>query len=76
MPDKHGTWYNMYSTGPVTIPTATAIFISSTVALMLVVPSLINKSRKMSSEIPFGPYIIVGCILYVAFANQIKYFLF
>ena len=31
MPDKHGTWYNMYSTGPVTIPTATAIFISSTV---------------------------------------------
>ena len=52
------------------------IFISSAVALMLVVPSLINKSRKMSSEIPFGPYIIVGCILYVAFANQIKYFLF
>ena len=31
MPDKHGTWYNMYSTGPVTVPTATAIFISSTV---------------------------------------------
>ena len=31
MPDKHGTWYNMYSTGPVTVPTATAVFISSTV---------------------------------------------
>ena len=52
------------------------IFISSAVALILVVPSLINRSRKMSSEIPFGPYIIIGCILYVTFANQIKYFLF
>ena len=48
------------------------IFISSTVALILVVPSLINQSRKMSSEIPFGPYIIIGCILYVSFSNQIK----
>ena len=52
------------------------IFISSAVALVLVVPSLINQSRKMSSEIPFGPYIIIGCILYVTFANQIKYLLF
>ena len=31
MPDKHGTWYHSYSTGPITVPTATAIFISSTV---------------------------------------------
>ncbi len=52
------------------------IFISSAVALIFVIPSLINKSRKMSSEIPFGPYIILGCILYVSFSNQIKNFLF
>ena len=64
-----GFWF-----GWVSIPFT--IFISSTVALVLVVPSLINQSRKMSSEIPFGPYIIIGCILYVTFANQIKYFLF
>ena len=64
-----GFWF-----GWVSIPFT--IFISSTVALILVVPSLINQSRKMSSEIPFGPYIIIGCILYVTFANQIKYFLF
>ena len=64
-----GFWF-----GWVSIPFP--IFISSTVALILVVPSLINQSRKMSSEIPFGPYIIIGCVLYVAFANQIKYFLF
>ena len=52
------------------------IFISSTVALIIIIPSLINQSKKMSSEIPFGPYIIIGCILYVTFANQIKYLLF
>ena len=64
-----GFWF-----GWVSIPFT--IFISSVVALILVIPSLINQSRKMSSEIPFGPYIIIGCILYVTFANQIKYFLF
>ena len=60
-----GFWF-----GWVSIPFT--IFISSTVALILVVPSLINQSRKMSSEIPFGPYIIIGCILYVSLSNQIK----
>ena len=64
-----GFWF-----GWISIPFT--IFISSTVALVLVVPSLINQSRKMSSEIPFGPYIIIGCILYLTFANQIKYLLF
>ena len=48
------------------------IFISSAVALILTIPSLINQTRKMSSKIPFGPYIIVGCIFYVLFSNQIK----
>jgi len=52
------------------------IFISSLVALMLVIPSILNKSRSMSSQIPFGPYIIVGCIIYISFANQIKNILF
>ena len=51
------------------------IFISSAVALVLVVPSLIKKTRNMSAQIPFGPYIIIGCIIYVTFANQIKYLL-
>ena len=52
------------------------IFISSTVALVLVVPSLIKKTRNMSAQIPFGPYIIFGCIIYVTFSNQIKYLLY
>ena len=51
------------------------IFISSAVALILVIPSLIKKTRNMSAQIPFGPYIIIGCIIYVTFANQIKYLL-
>ena len=64
-----GFWF-----GWVSIPFI--IFTSSIIALLFVLPSLVNKSRKMSSQIPFGPYIIIGCILYVSFSNQIKYFLF
>jgi len=52
------------------------IFISSLVALILVIPSILNKSRKMTSQIPFGPYIIIGCIIYISFANQIRNLLF
>ena len=51
------------------------ILISSLVALLVVAPSLVNKSKKMSSEIPFGPYIVIGCILFISFSNQIKYFI-
>tara|TARA_Y100000590_G_scaffold13229_1_gene16043 strand:- start:268 stop:1032 length:765 start_codon:yes stop_codon:yes gene_type:complete len=52
------------------------IFISSAVALVLVIPSLIKKTRNMSAQIPFGPYIIIGCIIYVTFSNQLKYLLY
>ena len=52
------------------------IFISSAVALVIVIPSLIKKTRNMSAQIPFGPYIIIGCIIYVTFSNQIKYLLY
>ena len=52
------------------------IFSSSIVALLVVSPSLLNKSKKFSSEIPFGPYIIIGCILYIIFIEQYKNLLF
>ena len=48
-----GFWFGWFS-----IPFT--IFMSSVVALIFVIPSLINKSRKMSSQIPFGPYITVS----------------
>ena len=63
-----GFWFGWFS-----IPFT--IFMSSVVALIFVLPSLINKSRKMSSQIPFGPYIIIAAIFYVSFSNQIKNFL-
>ena len=52
------------------------LFSSSIVALISVMPSLINKSKKFSSEIPFGPFIIIGCILYIIFTEQYKNLLF
>ena len=64
-----GFWF-----GWISIPFV--IFISSVVALVFVTPSLINKSKKMSSQIPFGPFIIIGCILYLSFGDQIKQYLF
>ena len=52
------------------------IFSSSIIALISVLPSLINKSKKFSTEIPFGPFIIIGCILYIIFIDQYKSMLF
>ena len=48
------------------------LFSSSVVALLSVMPSLLNKSKRLSSEIPFGPFIIIGCILYIIFIEQYK----
>ena len=60
-----GFWFGWFS-----IPFT--IFISSVVALVYSIPSLMNKSRDLSTQIPFGPFIIIGCLIYVTFANQIK----
>ena len=47
------------------------IFLSSTIALISVIPDLIKKSKKMSSKIPFGPYIILGTLVYLIFEKEI-----
>ena len=47
------------------------LFFSSFAALIFAVPSLLNKSKNMSSQIPFGPYIILGCVLYLLLLEQI-----
>ena len=62
-----GFWFGWFS-----IPFT--IFISSLVALIFSVPSLLKKTRDMSTQIPFGPFIIIGCLIYVYFANYIKNF--
>ena len=62
-----GFWFGWFS-----IPFT--IFISSLVALIFSIPSLLKKTRDMSTQIPFGPFIIIGCLIYVYFANYIKNF--
>ena len=48
------------------------IFLSSVTALISVIPSLIKNSKKMSSQIPFGPFIIIGTLLYLIFENNLN----
>ena len=52
------------------------IFLSSIIALLSVVPSLLKNSRTMSSQIPFGPYIIIGTLIYLFFENSFKSLIF
>ena len=47
------------------------LFFSSFVALGFAIPSLMNKSKTMSSQIPFGPYLVLGCILYLLLIEKI-----
>ena len=51
------------------------LFFSSFIALVLAIPSLINKSKNLSSQIPFGPYLILGCVLYLFLLDKIILYL-
>ena len=58
-----GFWF-----GWISIPFV--IFLSSITALIIVTPDLLKKSKKLTSEIPFGPYIITGTFIYLLFQNE------
>ena len=47
------------------------LFLSSIFALVSVIPDLIKKNKKMTSQIPFGPYIILATIFYLVFKNYL-----
>ena len=64
-----GFWF-----GWISIPFV--IFLSSVIALLSVIPSLLKNSKSMSSQIPFGPYIIIGTLVYLFFENSFKSLLF
>ena len=49
------------------------IFFSSAIALIKVIPDLIKNKKNLSSEIPFGPYLIVGCLTFLILNSQIKF---
>ena len=64
-----GFWF-----GWISIPFV--IFLSSIIALLFVIPILIKKSKKLSSQIPFGPYIIIGTLIYLIFESNIQSIIF
>ena len=45
------------------------LFVSSILGLIFVVPSLIKKQKTMQTEIPFGPFIIVACLIYFTYGD-------
>ena len=59
-----GFWF-----GWVSIPFV--LFLSSIIALGFSLPSLVNKSKNLSSQIPFGPYIVLGITLYIFVKHMI-----
>jgi len=61
-----GFWFGWYS-----IPYI--ILLSSLSALLIALPSLINKSKSMSSQIPFGPYLIFGTVAYLFMRNYLTF---
>ena len=58
-----GFWF-----GWISIPFV--IFLSSITALLSVLTDLLKSSKKLSSQIPFGPFIILGTIFYLVFQDN------
>ena len=52
------------------------IFLSSIIALLIVIPDLIKNSKKMTTQIPFGPYIIIGTLVYLFFEQNFRSIIF
>ena len=51
------------------------ISLSSTIALISVAPDLIKKSKKLSTQIPFGPYIIAANLIFLLLEDKLKFFI-
>ena len=64
-----GFWF-----GWVSIPII--VFFSSIIALLYVAPTLITKSKNLSTQIPYGPYLIIASVIYIIYGNEIKFLLF
>ena len=47
------------------------LFVSSILGLIFVIPSLIKKQKNMRTEIPFGPFIILACLIYFVYGSSI-----
>ena len=47
------------------------LFVSSILGLIFVIPSLLKKQKTMRTEIPFGPFIILACLIYFTYGSVI-----
>ncbi|MDC3061604.1 prepilin peptidase [Candidatus Pelagibacter sp.] len=47
------------------------LFVSSILGLFFVLPSLIRKQKNLRTEIPFGPFIILACLVYFVYGSLI-----
>ena len=51
------------------------LFLASILGLIFVIPSLIRKTKKLTTQIPFGPFIVLGSILFFFLKKNILIFL-
>ena len=51
------------------------LFLASILGLIFVIPSLIRKTKKLTTQIPFGPFIVLGSILFYFLKKNILIFL-
>tara|TARA_B100000686_G_scaffold176756_1_gene183775 strand:+ start:44 stop:820 length:777 start_codon:yes stop_codon:yes gene_type:complete len=51
------------------------LFCSAILGLISVIPSLLNKSKNIKSQIPFGPFILISSIIYYFTGNFLIYFI-
>jgi len=51
------------------------LFLASILGLIFVIPSLIKKTKKLTTQIPFGPFIVLGSILFYFLKKNILIFL-
>ena len=45
------------------------LFLSATLGLLMVMPSLLEKRKSLKSKIPFGPYIITAGVIYFLYGD-------
>ena len=45
------------------------LFLSAILGLISVIPSLLNNSKNLKTQIPFGPYIVISSVIYYFTSN-------
>lgn len=51
------------------------LFVASLLGLLAAIPGMLSKKVRMSSRIPFGPFLIIGCVLVMLFgADAVEWY--